>query len=314
MFRRDLERLIAISFSASELSKYAERWRVHTDREGGSERGARALVKALEGRGKLATLVQSLRSHKPLVEWPEPPPSPTVPQAPVIEEESPEPGASEIEEAAEAEEAEEATPSIPSEPPREPLVDPYFVRQEDEAEERHVRSAVRIAAFIAVAAVLGIAIGATGMYFFHPGVQTSHPERAGLAKLAAALLEERVGAVAFACEAPEGGDSARDVLRAAFAECGSDEIRPGPKRRAPSVSPGVRLPPGPAPARPRPAPRRRSTTQPGKSCLDGCQDGYNACAATRCGAEPQSASEYESWQRCLHDCQSTRMRCRLTCR
>ena len=85
-FRRDLTRRIAVSFSAGELSRYAERWRVYPDRDGGVDSGARMLVRALAGRRKLGELVASLRAHKPLVEWPDPPPSPTVEEAPASAE------------------------------------------------------------------------------------------------------------------------------------------------------------------------------------------------------------------------------------
>ena len=62
---------IALKFSAGGPSKTAERWRVFIDRDGSADDGARALVRAIQSRDKLPQLVESLRAHKPLVEWPE---------------------------------------------------------------------------------------------------------------------------------------------------------------------------------------------------------------------------------------------------
>src|SRR5690606_13462561 len=81
----ELRRCIELSFSAGELSKFAERFGVFLDREGGVEKAARTLVKALDARGGLGPLVEALRQKKPLVQWPEPlaeasAPPPTAPE------------------------------------------------------------------------------------------------------------------------------------------------------------------------------------------------------------------------------------------
>lgn len=316
-YRRDLQRLIAISFSAGELSKYAERWRVFTDREGGSEGGARALVRALEGRGKLAALVESLRAHKPLVEWPEPPPQPTLLQEPVLQEPASSP---ETEDDEALEEEETNVDDEPGESPSsrgEPLLDPYLEDEEEQRATPPAGGAIRRWLPSVAMGLAGIAVGATAMYLLHPEAKRqASANPANIAELARAHLEDRVAAVAEACQVPADGETARDVLGAAFSECGVPEI-PASRRRMkgdPVITPSPS--PAPAPRRPQPTRRgRRDTKSPsGAACLDGCQEVYNSCARAKCGSEPRSAAENAAWSRCLQECQSRRGRCRQACR
>ncbi len=73
----ELRRRIAVGFSTSELAKFAEPLSVHLDREGSVDHAARALIKAMQAREAVPALVERLRAHKPLVEWPDPlPPAP----------------------------------------------------------------------------------------------------------------------------------------------------------------------------------------------------------------------------------------------
>ncbi len=307
-YHRDLQRLVALSFSAGELSKYAERWRVFIDRDGGSEAGARTLVRALHGRNKLSALVTSLKAQKPLVEWPEPPPAATVPQAPLKETLEPTP---------------EVSASTPPDglPPRSegplsgkrPLLDPFA--EEAPAPTHAPRGLVRWLPSVATG-LAGVAIGATAMYLLHPERKTVAGPPAGLARLASEHMRSRVDAVAEACQVPADGDSARDVLSSAFAECGVPEIRPGKFPAPPRVLPPSSPPP---PARRVPARALRGRKSGGRSpsgatCLDSCHGSYITCAKDTCGSEPQSAAENAAWSRCLHTCQSRRMRCRLACR
>jgi hypothetical protein len=314
-YRRDLQRLIAISFSAGELSKYAERWRVFTDREGGSEAGARSLVRALEGRDKLGALVESLRAHKPLVEWPDPPPAPTIPQPPAPEPEAPVVEPLDAVEEEPDDEADEAVSASYVPPAGDPLIDPYLP---DATVSSARRGPMWWLPFVATG-LAGIAVGATAMYVLQPERTTgARTTTTSIATLASEHMRERVEAFALACEVPTDGDSARDVLGMAFAECGIPELdtlrAPGP--RAASQLP----PPQPGGRRPTPQPVRRSRspfakpTRTGPACLETCQQTYTSCAKAKCGSEPKSASDNAAWSRCLHDCQSRRMRCRLACR
>lgn len=322
-FRRDLSRLIAISFSAGELSKFAERWRVFTDREGGSEAGARALVRALEQRQMLGTLVASLRVHKPLVEWSDPPPAPTVPQEPAALGPPPHhqlashPLDDLVDESSDDDDEPDESPVRAAHGlPRgdDALIDPYLdhVAGEPSAGLR----VPRWLPFVGVGTA-GILLGAAGMYLGHPDRPSSAPTAnapVAVARLAAEHLRGRVDAVAGACQVPSDGDSARDVLGRAFDECGIPEIRPS-KLPNPPAAPASPPSPAPAPRRAAHTPRPSSGSSPsGAGCLDGCHASYATCAKNSCGAEPQSATEYTAYQRCLHDCQSRRMRCRLACR
>jgi hypothetical protein len=315
-YRNDLQRLVAISFSAGELSKYAERWRIFTNRDGGSESGARALVRALEGRRKLGSLISSLRAHKPLVEWPDPPPMPTIPQEPVMSAE----GIEELDAEAdtdEGDELEEAT-SVRADVPtstrerREPLIDPYIERESKVTSPS--ASYPRWLPMLAIG-LAGVAVGATGMFLLQPARKSAKAAPAGVAKLAMEHLRDRVDAVADACRVPSEGDSARDVLGAAFAECGVPEIRPRSRLATPLQTVPASPPPKVQPRRPlrgRPPTGRQSPS--GTGCLDGCQDVYTSCAKATCGPEPRSAAENAAWSRCLQECQSKRMRCRQVCR
>ena len=54
----ELRRLIALSFRAGELSRFASKMGVFTDQEGSVEDGARTVVRAMEHRDELAKLVE----------------------------------------------------------------------------------------------------------------------------------------------------------------------------------------------------------------------------------------------------------------
>ncbi len=319
-FRRDLTRLLAMSFSAGELSKFAEQWRVFTDREGSSEDCARSLVRTLEARRELGALVATLRTHKPLVDWPDPPPAPTVPGAPFSPFAPPEAqgsDASSPSSRAPGERDADSDAPPPSAPRSElrreaPLLDPYLDEEED------TTALPSLGRWLVLAAVgLGGAVaGAAAMYFLHPARVPAEapPEVAPLSQQAAALLRDRVQAVALACDVPSDGDSAREILATAFAECGTPPVRPN---RASTPDPAPVSTPAPlvAPARPAlPGRGPRSTPESGSGCLDACRAVYTDCAKSACGAEPESAAEYTTYQRCLHECQQRSGRCRLSCR
>jgi hypothetical protein len=308
---RELQRLIAMSFSAGELSKYAERWRVFTDRSGSSADGARTLVRALKGRKKLAELVESLRSHKPLVEWP-PGTTPEMPPEAETDAEAEADADAEAETEADADadadaDAEsDADAKKPAATAKEPIIDP-FALPDDEDEPTGLP-----ATFIIMAAVLagGVGLGAVGMWLM--AEDSAEPESAEpltLAAVAADSLRLSVRSVQAACES-EDQDSARDVLTAAFSNCSVPVIRPGVV-----ATPTFPKRPKPAAARqPLVQPRRNTPTPRAEACVDRCHNVYVDCKSNACGAEPSSASEYESYQKCLQTCANKHARCRLSCR
>ncbi|HHH27701.1 MAG TPA: hypothetical protein ENK57_05065 [Polyangiaceae bacterium] len=288
---REVRRLVAMAFSAGELSKYAERWRVFTDREGSVDDGARQLVRALEARGKLGQLVESLRAHKPLFEWPEP--TLEVDEVPQVAPAPPGPPAAE----AKAPPAEEVSPI------GAPIVDPFAVR-----EDAHEPAGIVIpkqwlvigAAAAAALLVVVIVVAAT---------TGDESPTASLATGAADELARSVAAVRSACKIEEASDSARDALTAAFRRCSLPAIRPSrvdvplPARPKPTPAPqplAVPRPTGPVSRRP--------------ACLDQCHQIHNQCKQSQCGQEPASAAAYDTYQRCLSGCLSQYSRCRLTCR
>jgi hypothetical protein len=290
---RELQRVVAVSFSAGELSKFAERWHVHLDREGSATDGARVLLKAVEGRGKLAELLASLRAEKPLVEWPDPPERPEVPPPPPPPEPTPQP-----------------TPAPSPAPVSEPagiLADPF---DEPPPPERAglgpgARWAV-LAGVLAVGAGIGAAVVLLSAGDDAPAADAG-PATVALA--AASQLRTSLEALAEACSVEaEDATSARDLLTVSF-------------RRCPQLPPvrGTARPPDPLPARDPPpelpipgGPPRPPSSEP--VCLDRCHTLHESCRQSECGDEPASANKYEAYQRCLQGCMNKYARCRLACR
>lgn len=290
---REVRRRIAMTFSTGELSKFAERWRVFIDREGSVDDGARKLVRALAARGKLAQLVDSLRAHKPLIEWPKP----------TIEVEQPAPAASP------PAEPEPEAPAPAAAPPTvgEPIVDPYEV---SESSQDRPRGAVVIPKKWLIAGgsiAAGLLVG--GLLLWASTERASSEQSASLALDASAELARSVAAVRSACKIDEEGDSARDQLTAAFRRCSVPSIRPS--RIDVPLPPRPDPVPNPGPARPR---RPAGPVSRAPVCLEQCHQIHNQCKKTQCGAEPTSAADYETYQRCLAGCLSQYSRCRLTCR
>ena len=321
--RRELSRLIALSFSAGELSKYAERWRVFTDREGSADDAARVLVRAIDARGKLAQLMDSLRAHKPLVEWPDFHEAPE--QEPADEQPAEEAAVGEaasearagveeragLEERAPGEDADGGEPdTAKDDPPLQPIVDPFFI-DDDEPEEEDDDP---VKPYIVMAAILvgGIAIGGVGVWLFTRGPADETDDAAAapatLAVLAASEVRRSVTSVQQACEVEAGGDSARQILTRAFDTCSIPEIEPS-KIQPYDVRPRSRPAPRSRLVQPRKRPPARSP-----ACLDRCHAVHGSCKDSKCGSEPASAGAFESYQRCLQGCMSEYARCRLSCR
>jgi len=313
----ELTRCLTFSFSAGELSKYAERWKVFTDRDGTVAEGARTLVRALDGRGKLAQLVTSLRSHKPLVEWPEP----TVVQA------APEPPAPEPEEGSSAPETAPDSPTtdgavvVPgAEPAGAPLVDPFSAPSgagvaglgTDEGLWASLDGTTR-AVVLGVIFAAGIGLGVLGFWLVGRGDGEPDPPadsagEASIAGRAATLLRGSVAGITQACEVVEQTDTARNALTMAFRRCAQPEIRPG-LPPGPLLPKTTRKPAQPPPARP--TPRRPVSHEP--ACLDRCHRFHVQCKTSECGAEPTSSSKYADYQRCLAGCLAKYSQCRLRC-
>jgi hypothetical protein len=162
----------------------------------------------------------------------------------------------------------------------------------------------------AAVAFLGFGVGAVVIYLaLRKPDAAQEPAVATVAEIASRHLRDRVDAVAAACdvEGTGAGDSSRETLMRAFAECATPEIRPG------------KLPPDPAsPSRATaPTPQRPMAGRPqgGNTpvCLDQCHAEFESCVSSTCGEEPQSANDYADYQRCSGACQSKYVRCRLVC-
>ncbi|MEZ4440963.1 MAG: hypothetical protein R3B72_17830 [Polyangiaceae bacterium] len=295
---REVRRVVAMAFSVGELSKFAERWRVFIDRQGSIDDAARQLVRAVEARDKLGQLVESLRSHKPLFEWPEPsivveagPPAPP-PPAPARDLRTP--GGDGVKEG--------------SAPLRPPIVDPYQAGSDEPAADGVVVPIRWLWLGLGVLVAMGAAAGVT--YALVGGEDA--PADQGPVAFAAAAADEigrTVKALAEACHADPDPDSARDQLESAFHNCDA----PPPSGRPTATVPfGIApKPPPPAPVGAPPVPRPPVSRAP--VCLDTCHRVHNECKESQCGAEPRSAQEYQAYQRCLSTCLAAYSRCRLTC-
>jgi len=313
----ELRRCLAFSFSAGELSKYAERWRVFTDRDGTAAEGARVLVRALDGRNKLPELVSSLQAHKPLVEWPEPEVIPAPPMAALSEPTSA--PSQPITAAALPPAARNGAPG--SEPMGGPLVDPFSQPAAPDGQDLGgagnwwARSSVGTrATMLVIIFAAGIGLGGLAFWLLSRSNHSTDATAPGsgdanIAQLAAAHLRSSVGQVTRACEVDGDGETARDALAKAFRRCTQPEIRPG---LAPGPLPPLtsRRPPKP-PAPARPTPRRPLSHQP--VCLDRCHRFHEQCKASECGAEPTSGAKYAEYQRCLAGCLAKYSQCRLRC-
>jgi len=200
----DLKRCIAVSFSAGELSRFAERFGIMLDREGSTTESARMLVKAMASRGELDRLVDNLHQVKPLVEWPVPagdyvpdyvPAPPSMGRS--VEPFSSGPGLS-------LDSPGSLGPPLPPprRAPRAPAVaDPYAAEPEPKREGPPWR-------WIAIGAggMLILALGAAGVWFL---LRDEAPPIEGIAALAADHMRGTVDAVARTCDAADA-DSARE--------------------------------------------------------------------------------------------------------
>lgn len=290
----ELRRCMALSFSAGELSKFAERYRVLLDRDQGVEVGVRTLVKALEGRNEIDALVAALREHKPLVEWPAPFDG-SGPKGPALFDGS-----------GEVEPVYDPMAVLPLEPAADRrLADPF--EGEEPATADRARSWAPWAAIFAGGLLLGGVVVWLVASRGQPASDT--PSTAELGHLAAMHLSEAVTGVATACGGPVEGSSARSVLVEAFRRCTQPEIRPGLDLSPPLPPPA---PPPPEPDRPlgaAPLPKG----PPNAGCLDACHRNHGECAKSECGREPSSSADYDKYQRCLGGCLQKFSRCRLRC-
>lgn len=324
----ELERTIAAAFNTAELSKFAEPLGVMLDREGGTEQGARALVRALERNEQLGRLRARLDEAKPLVEWPEvedlPPAAPGEDnEAPDADEEAPEiePEHQPSERGSGPETGHSSPPpeaTIPvSERAAAPIVDPTLSSGE---ESRFSRRDLVIAA-VAIA-LGGSAIGAGVSRLLdgrRAGEVAPSDTPVALAHLAANHLSVSVDAVARACDAESTQSSARQVLSLAFQRCSERVVPASPRSggRAPLAYDD--RPPPPRPAKPPRVPidargaAKRAPEKP-EPCIVRCNELHDGCRRDDCGREPQQSSKYPAYQRCLARCLTDASRCRLGCR
>jgi hypothetical protein len=297
----DLKRSIALSFSTGELSKFAERFGVMLDREGPVDGAARSLIRAIEAAGKVDLLMSALRSHKPLMEWPDPPmePVPSGPGSGTGLAIASEPAAP----------AKVASPSQPAERDDDKAHDdPYeFEPAPAAARPTLTREPWFWPAVGAAAFVLGISMGGVVVWRLTRS-DTPAPPASGLGAAAHDVLTSSVETVVQACGAETTSQSAREKLTEAFRRCTQPDIRPG-------LDPGlIPAPPSPRPAEPPPAAQQGGPAAPREpACLDICHRMHNECKSSECGSEPAAGSAYGNWQRCLQGCLQKYSRCRLGC-
>lgn len=303
--QRDLERMIALAFTTGELSKFAERVAVFTDREGDVDRNARVLVNAVSKKGTVDRLLRHLGDVKPLVEWPDPDDilvelEPPVSEPPVSEPPASAPPAS-------------AGPPPSAGPPSSapllapPIVDP-FLQQPD---TQPLKPARLWTAAVAIAIGAG-ALGAGMTRLLDAPEAAELPgQPVPLAHLAANHMAVAVDAVARACDAEVAAPSAREALSRAFASCAElpPPSRPRPALAAPEPPPPLRPPSYRIDAQPY---RKKAPERP-ELCLERCNDVHDVCR-TECGPEPGLSSKYPAYQRCLARCLTDSSRCRLDCR
>ncbi len=282
----ELRRRIEVSFTAGELSKFAEPLRIYTDREGASAKGAKTLVTAMQARGRLDDLVKRLAKHKPLIEWPEPQKVPAG-QAPPSELHEDEESDPQIED-----------PAVPSDAP--PPSASVF------------RRSLLLAGMLGLGALLGV----VGLRLLAPAPTQTPAERVTrieLAELAAGHLGQAVAAVARACLAEDTSATAREALTNAFRNCaGPPPAEPSDRSRTvpDPLLIGTRRPA----RRPYPAPRpRRRTADNDRRCLDSCNRAHTACRRDRCGPEPVGGRQFAAYRRCTSSCLASNSKCRLRC-
>jgi len=310
--RQEVRRLIAVSFSIGELSRFGEALGVHLARTGSVDDAARQLIKAVEGKRDERRLLLRLAEAKPLVVWPAPPaahPKPP-PEAPATEVE------------AKPREAEAPGPTVFQAPvdarraAPAPLVDPYLYTLADEPEEA-TRSPWLLPVIVSITLVVGVVAGVViALWQMNETASMPAPPEtpaASVSTLAADMLDTSVAQVAEACEVKrEPGESARSVLANAFRSCRKRENRPRSKTLIPPAPRPIPSPP-PSGGRPTSTPRpsqQRTTTG---ACLDRCHRAYVQCQQERCGPEPRSAKAYPEWQRCKQGCMPAFGSCRSRC-
>ena len=316
--RDELRRAMARAFSAGELSRFALRFKVYTDREGSIAGAASQLVRALAARDQLAELAAALEREKPNVDWPKP--------------SRREAAAVALERSGSAEEGTRDAlydpyapppPSVASAPPAvAPPREPPPPSPADKAAAASVdgRRMMWIAAMV-FAGGLTLGIGATVFAVMRSPAAVAESAAApggpvALALLAADELATSVAYISDVCDMADTFPSARQRLAESFRRCGSIDIptRDGaaaPPRAQPTAS-------VPQPRRPKPRRRERSIPlrRPSSSaaCLDRCHRGHDQCKRAECGPEPTSANDYAAFQQCSARCVSRYSRCRLSCR
>lgn len=307
--RDAIRRGIAQVFTPGELSRFAQRFKVFTDREGSAARGAAQLVRAIDTRGELRKLAEALMREKPEHDWPAPTLAPVKP--------------------AQAVPAERGAVSDPFAPPPEPAAKPGAVKlSEPPAAVDQTRPAApsggldgRRATLIAALVFgggLALGIGATLVATLRgsaDGEEAKSPRGpAALAMIATEELAKSVDYVSTTCELDERDANVREQLAEAFRRCAVTDIQPSPPATTPTAAP----PPTAAAPKPRRPTRERSIplrkASPAARCLDKCHGVHQQCVKMECGPEPSSANQYPDYQRCTSRCMTRYSRCRLSCR
>lgn len=305
--RHEVRRLIAVSFSIGELSRFAEAFGIHLDRSGSVDDAARQLIKGVEAKGDERRLLVRLADTKPLVVWPKPPPAKSAP-APSSDDE--------------AEEAEDKpgptvfqAPVTAEAPAATPMIDPYLQTLAEEPTET-TRSPWLLPVIVSATLVVGILAGVVvAVWHMNEAAGPAAPETpaSSVSTLAADMLDGSVGQVAEACDVKrEPGESARSVLVNAFRNCRRLETPPSRKKLIPPA-PKLTPPPTTRGGRPRPTPRPSQQRSQSGACLDRCHQAYIQCQRDKCGPEPRSAKAYPEWQRCKAGCMPAYGSCRGRC-
>lgn len=347
--QNELRRLLALSFSPSELAELAAELELPTDGD-----VAREIVR----RAPPERLVARLRELRPLVEWPAPPaprpgattviaePSPAA-LAPAEAPPQPAPGPRPIDEPTlvsarpgpPAGEAEAPPPDPPGALPARPPLPP--IRPAAPAEPAKSKIDPRLLAAVGGLTLIG------GLIAFVAGRSARQAEagprvsirKDGPSDRVRARFEKSLLQVARDCEVVGSQLNEPSVFDRALERCGKDFARPKPTPEPPKPERSVLdLPPEPsasADAPPEPsataaaprataprdpqAPRApaapkapKAPVDPDRGCVSRCESGHRTCKSA-CGAEPQQGSQFQAYQACLGRCLSSVSQCRLGC-
>ncbi|MEJ7729779.1 MAG: hypothetical protein WKG00_11225 [Polyangiaceae bacterium] len=320
----ELERCMAVCLSAAKIGALAAPVGFPIAAAGSAAQAAHQVVKGMDRSGRLPELRAALRQARPLVEWPEPGPSPADEEAVELS------GEALVDDFAPGAPPFDALPvSVPPSSrggPASFAADPgpparawQPLAPENRPRALDARILIAVAGLMVVAAAIAFAAGrvstgeATTTAPTASVTSSGAPRRPdGPAVRAADAVGRSLSNVSRACELR--GIEPGGVLVAALAECGPGGVARRPRR--PPVD-GEASAPAPAETAAVHAATPRAAApgpagNPGGPCITGCDGRHGECRAG-CGPEPQHATEYAPHQQCLARCLAAASKCRLGC-